>query len=204
MLFEDTFFTVANVSEGVFRDRGSRFIGVAVPVGNETEMKQELEQLRKKYFDATHHCYAFRLGYDKSVYRFNDDGEPSGTAGRPIYGQILSKDLTNVLLVVIRYYGGTKLGVPGLINAYKTAAKEAIENNTIVEKTVNDVYKVVFSYEQMNDVMRILKDDHVKQLSQNFDMECSIEFSVRKLFTDKIYDKLSLLKGVQLSFLRTV
>ncbi len=204
MLFEDTFFTVANVSEGVFRDRGSRFIGVAVPVGNETEMKQELEQLRKKYFDATHHCYAFRLGYDKSVYRFNDDGEPSGTAGRPIYGQILSKDLTNVLVVVVRYYGGTKLGVPGLINAYKTAAKDALDNNRIIEKTVNDVYMVVFSYEQMNDVMRILKDDHIKQLSQSFDNECAIEFSVRKLYSGKTYEKLSLLKGVEVTFLRTV
>ncbi|HOV12093.1 MAG TPA: YigZ family protein [Bacteroidales bacterium] len=204
MLFEDTFFTVANVSEGVFRDRGSRFIGIVVPVGNEAEMKQELEQLRKKYFDATHHCYAFRLGYDKSVYRFNDDGEPSGTAGRPIYGQILSKDLTNVLVVVVRYYGGTKLGVPGLINAYKTAAKDALDNNRIIEKTVNDVYMVVFSYEQMNDVMRILKDDHIKQLSQSFDNECAIEFSVRKLYSGKTYEKLSLLKGVEVTFLRTV
>ncbi|HNZ44005.1 MAG TPA: YigZ family protein [Bacteroidales bacterium] len=204
MLFEDTFLTVANVSESVFRDRGSRFIGIAVPVGNEAEMKQELEQLRKKYFDATHHCYAFRLGFDKSVYRFNDDGEPSGTAGRPIYGQILSKDLTNVLVVVVRYYGGTKLGVPGLINAYKTAAKEALDNNNIIEKTVNDVYRVVFSYEQMNDVMRILKDDHIKQLSQNFDNKCAIEFSVRKLYAGKTYEKLCLIKGVEVEFLRTV
>ncbi|HNW88401.1 MAG TPA: YigZ family protein [Bacteroidales bacterium] len=203
MLFEDTYFTIASTSESVFRDRSSRFIGLAVPVSNEQEMKLELEKIKKKYFDATHHCYAFRLGFDKTVFRFSDDGEPSGTSGRPIFGQIQSKDLTNVLVVVVRYYGGTKLGVPGLINAYKTAAKEALENNTIVEKTVNDVYEVLFTYEQMNDVMRILKDENIKQLSQNFDLNCKIEFSVRKLFAGKIYEKLSLIKGVTVNFIRT-
>lgn len=203
MLFEDTYYTIASTSESVFRDRSSRFIGLAVPVSNEQEMKTELEKIKKKYFDATHHCYAFRLGFDKTVFRFSDDGEPSGTSGRPIFGQIQSKDLTNVLVVVVRYYGGTKLGVPGLINAYKTAAKEALENNTIIEKTVNDVYEVLFTYEQMNDVMRILKDDHIKQLSQNFDLNCKIEFSVRKLYAGKIYEKLGLIKGVTVNFLRT-
>ncbi len=203
MLFEDIYYTIASTSESVFRDRGSRFIGLAVPVSNEQEMKLELEKIKKKYFDATHHCYAFRLGYDKTVFRFNDDGEPSGTAGRPIFGQIQSKDLTNLLVVVVRYYGGTKLGVSGLINAYKTAAKEALEGNTIIEKTVNDVYVVLFTYEQMNDVMRILKDEHIKQLSQNFDLNCKIEFSVRKLYAGKIYEKLSLIKGVVVFFIRT-
>jgi len=177
---------------------------MAIPVNNEQEMKQELEKIRKKYFDATHHCYAFRLGSDKTVFRFNDDGEPSGTAGRPIFGQIQSKDVTNVLVVVVRYYGGTKLGVPGLINAYKTAAKEAIESNRIVEKTVNDVYEVLFTYEQMNDVMRILKDDSVTQLAQTFDNDCRIEFSVRKLLAGKIYEKLALIKDVNVTYLRTV
>jgi len=204
MLFEDTYFTIETTSESVFRDRSSRFIGLVVPVSTEQEMKQELEKIRKKYFDATHHCYAFRLGFDKSVFRSSDAGEPSGTAGRPIFGQIQSKDLTNVLVVVVRYYGGTKLGVPGLINAYKTAAKEAIENNKIVEKTVNDVYEVFFTYEHMNEVMRVLKDDSVTQLAQTFDNDCRIEFSVRKLLAGKIYEKLSSLKGVTVNFLRTI
>ncbi len=204
MLFEDTYLTITARSDSVFRDRASRFIGLAIPVNNEHEMKQELDKIRKEYFDATHHCYAFRLGYDKSVFRANDDGEPSGSAGRPILGQIQSKDLTNILVVVVRYYGGTKLGVPGLINAYKTAAKEAIESNTIIEKTVNDVYEVIFSYEQMNDVMRILKEDNIKPLSQNFDNSCRIEFSVRKLLAGKVHDKLEMLKGITLSYLRTV
>jgi len=203
MLFEDTYLTITEPSESVFRDRSSRFIGLAVPVGNEAEMKQELEQIRKKYFDATHHCYAFRLSFDKSVYRFSDDGEPSGTAGRPIFGQIQAKDLTNILVVVVRYYGGTKLGVSGLINAYKTAAKEALEHNRIVERTVNDVYEVLFTYEQMNDVMRVLKDDDIKQLSQNFDLKCRIEFSIRKLHAGKVYEKLTHIRGVTVSFLRT-
>jgi len=204
LLFDDTYLTIETTSESIFRDRASKFIGMAIPVNNEQEMKQELEKIRKKYFDATHHCYAFRLGSDKTVFRFNDDGEPSGTAGRPIFGQIQSKDVTNVLVVVVRYYGGTKLGVPGLINAYKTAAKEAIESNRIVEKTVNDVYEVLFTYEQMNDVMRILKDDSVTQLAQTFDNDCRIEFSVRKLLAGKIYEKLALIKDVNVTYLRTV
>ncbi len=204
MLFDDTYLTIETASESIFRDRASKFIGLAIPVNNEQEMKQELEKIRKKYYDATHHCYAFRLGSDKTVFRFNDDGEPSGTAGRPIFGQIQSKDVTNVMVVVVRYYGGTKLGIPGLINAYKTAAKEALENNRIVEKTVNDVYEVLFTYEQMNDVMRILKDDQITQLSQNFDNNCKIEFSVRKMFAGKIYEKLTLIKGVNILYLRTI
>lgn len=203
MLFEDTYLTITSASESVFRDRASRFIGLAMPVSSEQEMKQKLDKIRKKYFDATHHCYAFRLGFDKSVFRSSDDGEPSGTAGRPILGQIQSKDLTNVLVVVVRYYGGTKLGVSGLINAYKTAAKDALENNTIIEKTVNDVYEVLFTYEQMNEVMRVLKDESVTQLSQSFDLNCRIEFCVRKLLAGKIYEKLSLVKGVNVAYLRT-
>lgn len=203
MLFNDTYLTIASNSESIFRDRASKFIGLAVPVSSEHEMKAALEQIRKKYFDATHHCYAFRLGFDKTVFRFNDDGEPSGTAGRPIFGQIQSKDLTNVLVVVVRYYGGTKLGVSGLINAYKTTAKDALENNKIIEKTVNDVYEAGYSYEQMNDVMRILKDDNVTQLSQNFDTHCTIEFSVRKLYAGKIFEKLCLIKDVTVKYIRT-
>lgn len=128
MLFEDTYKTIASPSEGVFKDRGSKFIAKAFPVKTEDDIKIHLETLRKDYYDARHHCYAYQLGFDKSAYRINDDGEPSGTAGKPIFGQINSHDLTNILIVVIRYFGGTKLGVSGLINAYRTASKESISN----------------------------------------------------------------------------
>jgi len=204
MLFTDTYLTIDRTSESTFRDRSSKFIGIAVPVSGEAEMKQALDVIKKKYFDATHHCYAFRLGADKTMFRSNDDGEPSGTAGRPILGQIQSKDLTNVLVVVVRYYGGTKLGVPGLINAYKTAAKEALEANTFVEKTVQDIYEVYFDYLQMNDVMRVLKDEHVTQLSHQFDTDCSIKFSVRQQHSGRIADVLSKLKDVKVTFVATV
>ncbi len=132
MLFSDEYKTIEGLAQGQFRDKGSRFLAFAIPVNNEKEVKTQLESLRKQYYDATHHCYAWMLGFDKSAYRVNDDGEPSGTAGRPIYGQILSHDLTNILIVVIRYYGGTKLGVPGLINAYKMAAIEALFTSVAV------------------------------------------------------------------------
>ena len=204
MLFTDTYLTIQNTSEGIFRDRASKFIGIAVPVCTEAEMKQALDDIRKKYFDATHHCYAFRLGADKTVFRSNDDGEPSGTAGRPILGQIQSKDLTNLLVVVVRYYGGTKLGVPGLINAYKTAAKEALDAAKIIEKTVQDIYEVFFRYEQMNDVMRILKDEHVSQLSHQFDTECIIKFSVRQQHVGRIVDMLGKLTDIKVNFVATV
>jgi len=203
MLFTDTYLTVAKTSESIFRDRASKFIGIAVPVSSEAEMKLALDGIRKKYFDATHHCYAFRLGADKTIFRSNDDGEPSGSAGRPILGQIQSKDLTNVLVVVVRYYGGTKLGVPGLINAYKTAAREAIEANSIVEKTVQDVYEVFFSYAQMNDVMRVLKDEHVSQLSHQFDTDCIIRFSVRQQHANRIADMLGKMKDIKVKFVET-
>jgi uncharacterized YigZ family protein len=204
MLFNDTYLTILTTSEAIFRDRGSKFIGIAVPVVSEAEMKQVLDGIRKKYFDATHHCYAFRLGADKTMFRSNDDGEPSGTAGRPILGQIQSKDLTNLLVVVVRYYGGTKLGVPGLINAYKTAAREALEANSIVEKTVQDVYEVFFAYAQMNDVMRVLKDEHITQLSQQFNIDCVIKFCVRQQHAGRIADVLAKLKEVKVNFVATI
>ena len=134
MLSEDTYKTIYEVSEGNIKEKGSKFIAIAIPVISEEEIKSKLDELRKEYYDARHHCYAYRLGFEKLVYRYNDDGEPSGTAGRPIYGQIVSKDLTDVLVVVIRYFGGTKLGVSGLINAYKTASKEALNNQRLLLK----------------------------------------------------------------------
>ncbi|MCK9613750.1 MAG: YigZ family protein [Bacteroidales bacterium] len=203
MLFEDVYLTIEETAESVFRDRGSRFIGLAVPVENEIAVKQTLGKIKKIYYDATHHCYAFRLGFDKSIFRFNDDGEPSGTAGRPIFGQIQSKDLTNVLVVVVRYFGGTKLGVSGLINAYKTTAREVLEKSKIIEKTINDSYHITFNYEKMNDVMRVLKDENAVFISQNFDEKCTVEFSVRKMKSGKVYEKLNLISGAVITYLKT-
>jgi uncharacterized YigZ family protein len=179
-LFEDTYFTINKPSEGIFRDRGSKFLGFAYPVKSEEEVKQHLQHLKKEHFSARHHCYAFRIGPDKQFFRANDDGEPSGTAGRPILGQIQSKDLTNVLVVVVRYFGGTLLGVGGLINAYKLAAADAIAQGQIVELTVNEFYLIRFGYDHMNDVMKIIKDNELQQSKQDFGLECRLEVSVRK------------------------
>ena len=203
MLFEDTYLTIEKNAESLFKDRSSRFIGLAFPVHSEPEIKAMLSEIKKKYFDATHHCYAFRLGFDKSAFRSNDDGEPAGTAGKPILGQIQSKDLTNVLVVVVRYYGGTKLGVSGLINAYKTSAKEVLENAIIVKKTISDVYQLTFNYEQMNDVMRIMKEDSIQINSQQFDNSCVINFSVRKQSSDRIAGLIEKVKNTTLIYLFT-
>lgn len=204
MLFEDSYKTLKGQSTGNFRDRGSKFIGMAFPVQTENEVKDIVKELKKKYFNATHHCYAYVLGFDKSAYRINDDGEPSGSAGKPIYGQLLSNDLTNILIVVIRYYGGTKLGVSGLINAYKTAAAEAIANGEIITKIVNESYEVKFEYAAMNDVMRLLKNDHIKQTKQEFDLQCKIEFSLPRSEAEKTINSLKKLDNVSISFIQQV
>lgn len=203
MLFDDTYKTISKESEGLFKDRGSKFIAKAFPVTNDKQVKEQLEYLRKEYHDARHHCYAYQLGFDKSVHRINDDGEPSGTAGRPIFGQISSFDLTNVLIVVIRYFGGIKLGVSGLINAYKTASKEAILNTTIITKTISYVYQIDYQYTEMNEVMKILKDYKLKPSQQIFDLECRLEFQVRKGESDIIYEKISKIKNLNIKFLTT-
>lgn len=203
MLFEDTYKTIEKASEGIFRDRASKFIAWAIPVESEMDVKLKLADLKKQYWDANHAPYAYVLGFDKSAYRFNDDGEPSGTAGRPIYGQILSKDLTNVLIVVTRYFGGTKLGVSGLINAFKTAAQLSLENAVIIEKVVREVYELHFPYERMNDVMKLLKDEHLEQGAHQFELDCRLEFKVRKSEVERIISLLNLLKDTRYSYLRT-
>lgn len=169
MLFDDTYHTIEKPAEGIFRDRGSKFLAYAYPVINESELKSQLSVLKSEHPKANHHCWAMRLTPDRSVFRLNDDGEPSGTAGRPILNTLLSQNLTNVAVVVVRYFGGTLLGVPGLINAYKTAAEDALKQATIIEKTVNDVYTISFDYLRMNDVMRTIKDDNLTVVEQSFD-----------------------------------
>ncbi|MGZ4115944.1 MAG: YigZ family protein [Bacteroidia bacterium] len=203
MLFEDTYLTVFEPSESLFKDKGSKFLSFIFPVGSEEEIKLRLSELRKLHPGANHHCYAFRLGADKQAYRANDDGEPSNTAGKPILGQIQSKDLTNILIVVVRYFGGTLLGVSGLIQAYKQAAEDAISHSKIIEKTVNDIYELRFDYLQMNDVMKIIKDGNLDILSQNFELSCSLAFSVRKSNSNKVYDSFKKLEGLKITFLST-
>ena len=204
MLFEDTYRTISKPSEGIYKDKGSKFIALAYPVTDEKKIKEKLDEVRKKYHDARHHCYAYRLGFDKLVYRINDDGEPSGTAGKPIFGQLLSNDLTNVLVIVVRYFGGTKLGISGLIKAYKTATMEALKEELFITKKVLDVYEVNFNYEQMNEVMKILKEDSLNQLDQYFDLKCMVKFSVRKKYANDIYERFRKIKNLKINYLQTI
>lgn len=204
MLFSDTYKTIASESKGLFKDRGSRFISIAIPVSSQEEIKSKLEALRKEYHDARHHCYAWVLTPDKQAWRVNDDGEPSGTAGRPIMGQLNSRDLTNILVVVIRYFGGTLLGVSGLINAYRTAAEDALSNARIIEKHVTEDWLVTFPYAAMNDVMKVLKEESCQQHSLNYSgQECSAEISFRASQSEKVTGRLHKIPDLTLSWLRT-
>ena len=203
MLFDDTYKTISAPSEGIFRDRGSKFIGYAYPILSEDAIKDILAALRSEHSKARHFCWAFRLSPDRSIFRIQDDGEPSGTAGRPILNSMLSADITNVLIVVVRYFGGTLLGVPGLINAYKTAAVEAIQAAQVIEKTVNDIYELQFDYLLMNDVMRLIKEEKLNIRSQEFDNSCSIKIEIRKSSLDSILGKIEKIEGVQLKYLFT-
>ncbi|MBK0378885.1 IMPACT family protein [Mucilaginibacter segetis] len=200
MLFDDTYQTIAQPTEAIFRDRGSKFLAFAYPVTSDNDIKPIVNQLKAEHPKANHHCWAIRLGTDRSVFRINDDGEPSGTAGRPILNTLLSKDITNVLVVVVRYFGGTLLGVPGLINAYKTATDMALQEAEVVEKTVNDIYTIKFEYPQMNDVMQIIKQDQLQVLEQVSELNCSIKFAVRKTQVEQVISKLEKLPGIKLSY----
>ncbi|MFD1770973.1 YigZ family protein [Sphingobacterium suaedae] len=203
-LFEDTYLTIENPSEGIFRDKGSKFISYAHPIKSEIDMKDIVASLKALHPKARHYCWAYRLTPDRSLYRVNDDGEPSGTAGRPILNVLLSKNITNVLVIVVRYFGGTLLGVPGLIHAYKSAAQEALETAVIVEKTVNDIYRLHFDYLQMNDVMRLVKDENLIILRQEFDNNCLLDIEVRKTQVNQVVQKLETLRDVHYSFLTTI
>lgn len=200
MLFEDTYTTIAQPTEGIFRDRGSKFLAFAYPVSSDTEIKAIVANLKAEHPKANHHCWAIRLGIDRSVFRVNDDGEPSGTAGRPILNILLSKNITNVLVVVVRYFGGTLLGVPGLINAYKAATEAALNEAQIIEKTVNDIYTITFDYLEMNDVMRIIKDGQLQIMEQRSELNCEIRFSVRKTQVEQVMSKLNKVSGVKVVY----
>lgn len=201
MLFTDTYLTIEKKSEGIFKDRGSKFIAYVYPVKQELDVKFFLSELKKEHHGARHHCYAYRLGADKLNYRTNDDGEPSGTAGKPIFGQIQSNDLTDILIVVVRYFGGTLLGTGGLINAYRIAAAEAIKNNKIIEKFVSYRYSLTFDFANMNDIMKIIKESEAKIHKQEYNQNCEIEFSVRKRQSEKTSELLSKIPNIKLTFL---
>lgn len=187
---KDTYKTLAHNSEGIYKEKSSKFLAFAFPVKNADEIKSILSDFKKTYYDARHICYAYMLGFERTDFRANDDGEPSGTAGKPILGQINSYELTNVLIVVVRYFGGIKLGTGGLITAYKTAAADAIENNVIIEKTEDENISFTFEYPFLNDVMRIVKEENPEVVSQQFDMDCNMILRIRKSEMDKLRSRL--------------
>lgn len=188
---EDLYKTISKPAESNFRDHASKFIGFLYPVRSEEEIKLLLSELKKQFYDATHHCYAYRLGPKGEIFRANDDGEPSGTAGKPILNQLLSAEVTNILAVVVRYYGGTKLGVPGLINAYKEATKEALSAATFIEETVNNQFEVCFEYAAMNEVMRVVKDLNPAIVDQEMNLTCRMTLEIRQSLSHSLEEKLS-------------
>lgn len=203
-LFEDTYKTIDHQAEGVFRDKGSKFIAYAYPFTDENQLKGVLEELKSLHPKARHFCWAYRLTVDRSVFRANDDGEPSGSAGRPILNALLSADITNIIVVVVRYFGGTLLGVPGLINAYKTATQSALAEVEILEKTVNDIYKLEFDYLVMNDVMRVVKEENLIINKQVFDNSCYMEVEVRKMQVNHFAARFEKIEKCKISYLRTI
>lgn len=184
----DSYKTIIQASkEGLFKDRGSKFYGYAFPVTNEEEIKEKIELLKKQHYNARHWCYAWQLGENYDHYRANDDGEPSNSAGMPIYGQLQSFNVTNILVVVVRYFGGTKLGVGGLIKAYKNGAKLALENSIIIHKTIDEVFLIKFEYPEMNTIMRIIKDENISIINQKMELDCQFIISIRKKEAIRIF-----------------
>lgn len=198
---EDTYKTIWKTSEGLFKDKGSKFISYAFPVESEDEIRNIILTIKKEHHSARHHCYAWRLGHEKLVFRANDDGEPSSTAGKPILGQIQSYDLTNILIVVVRYFGGTLLGVSGLINAYRNAAQDAILQAEIIEKLVEKQILIEFDYGVMNEVMKIFKDEKLPQTEPKFDLRCQIKTQIRLSELNRIEDGLKKIEGLKVSYL---
>ena len=192
----DSYLTIDAQGEGLFKDRGSKFLAFAIPCFTEDEAKKIVAGYRDEHPSAVHHCYAYRLGADGANQRFSDDGEPSGTAGRPIMGTILSASITNVIIVVVRYYGGTPLGVPGLINAYKTAAAEALAASTVIEKQVQLQYNVTFGYQTQGDVMRVLKTKDIRLLYLHMEELCKAGITLPKAMAPEIVERLGNLQGV--------
>ncbi len=197
---KDTYKTIATASKEIlYKEKNSKFFGYAYPVTTEEEIKEILERLRKEHFSARHWCYAYQIGTEKIQYRANDDGEPNNSAGMPIYGQIQSFEVTNVLVVVVRYFGGVKLGVGGLISAYKIAAQMALENSEIVERTIDKHFIISFGYANMNKVMRIIKEKNLQIVSQKMEMDCEIEIATRKKNVQNVLDTFENLYEIKLT-----
>lgn len=195
----DSYKTIHEESKGLYKDRGSKFLSFAFPVDSEEQIKDILQSLRKEFHDARHHCYAYRMGIETIQYRVNDDGEPSGTAGKPIYGQIMSFELTNILVVVVRYFGGTLLGTSGLINAYRNATKDCLLAAKIVNRNIQSRLEIHFPYENMSAVMKVLKDEDASILEQKFDNYCTIIINIRKTHYDILCDRLQKITHVTLN-----
>lgn len=187
---EDTYKTIAKPAEALFKEKMSRFLSFSYPVNTAEEVKEIISQLQKKYYDARHICYAYMIGHERLDFRANDNGEPSGTAGKPILGQINSYGLTNVLIVVVRYFGGIKLGTGGLVVAYREAAKLVIEESELIEKKVEQFFEIEFDYISMNDVMRVVKEESPQVISQSFDNRCQMRLSIRKALANQLYQRL--------------
>ncbi len=196
----DTYQTIEAPAEGMYKEKGSKFIAKAYPVKSDEQVKEILEQIKDDFHDARHHCYAYILGPTGNRWRANDDGEPSGTAGKPIHGQLLSFNLTNILVVVIRYFGGTKLGVSGLINAYKTATHDALSNARIITRTVDAIYKVTFGYAMMNEAMRLVKELNLQIVEQHFDNTCTVKLRVRRSLESEFLSRCSKIEGLLADF----
>lgn len=193
-----SYLTIQKNSEGSYKEKGSKFLAFAFPVTNEEDVKIKVEELKKKYFDARHHCFAWVLGADKNRFRAFDDGEPNHSAGDPILGQIRSKDLTNVLVVVVRYFGGVKLGVGGLIHAYRTAAREALQKATIVQEDVTEKFYIKYSFDATPQVMKLIKEFDLQILQQNFDTCGNMEVEVKLKMKNDFLEKVKLLKNLQI------
>ena len=204
MSFDDSYLEVVGSSKGLFKDKGSKFIAYAYSVKSEEDVKQRLTEVKKQEYAARHHCYAYILNPDKSAQRDSDDVEPSNTAGKPMLGQLFSRELTNTLVVVVRYFGGIKLGVSGLITAYRAAASEALEDITIEKRFVKDVFTVYFKYPEMNNVMRMVKDNDLEIINQDFELECALTFCVKKSQSEKIQSIFALNHLLTLEFKKTI
>ncbi len=193
----DTYQSIDHPSEGLYKEKGSKFISFAFPVQDEVTIKEILAGIRKEHFSARHCCYAWSLGIGQERYRVNDDGEPSGTAGRPIFGQIQSHQLTNILLVVVRYFGGTLLGVSGLIQAYKQAASDAISNAMIVARSVEHILEIQFDYAAMNNLMQLIKEEQLEIVTTQFNLKCTIQIKVRSARLEEVESKIAKIEGYQ-------
>ena len=195
---KDTFLTISTTSEGLYKEKGSKFLAFAIPVSSVEEIKEILMEKRKEFHDARHVCFAYMLGAESNDFRANDDGEPSGTAGRPMLGVLQSNNLTDTLLIVVRYFGGTKLGTSGLITAYKEASADAIANNSIIEKTVDESVTIRFEYPFLNDVMRVVKEENPTILEQHFDTDCFMTLCIRKRDFPKLVSRLEKVESISI------